>query len=55
MHGAALGDHVGHRVDAVAAHAGASAQELVEAVPDAVAERGAVHDDICLLSFRLRG
>ena len=42
-------------VEAVAAHAGASAQELVEAVPDAVAERGAVHDDICLLSFRLRG
>ena len=42
-------------VDAVATHAGASAQELVDAVPDVVAERGAVHDDICLLSFRLRG
>jgi PAS domain S-box-containing protein len=38
---------------AVRARAGSSPMQLVEALPEALLERGATHDDVCLLSFRL--
>ena len=49
-----IDDGLARLLDAVARARGRLGQELVDAVPDAVAERGAVHDDICLLSFSRR-
>jgi hypothetical protein len=41
-------------ISAICACAGASPDELIEALPPALLDEGASDDDVCLLSFRLR-